>query len=96
MDSSTHAAPNILLRTGREIVFNLDYMSPTMVSRFDQYKSLFETLEKYSLVAVVWEVIVGNPTHLNRLCYATVAGDVEQNTFQVLQTCILRVLQFSQ
>ena len=39
----------------------------------------------------MWEVIGGNPAILNKLCTASVAGDVEQKVFQVLVLMMLNV-----
>lgn len=83
VDSSTHAAPIDLLRTGREIVA-LDYMSAAMVSRMDKYKSLFGTLQKYALVSLVWEVFGGLPSTLEKLCTASVDPDPEEAILKVL------------
>ena len=90
LDSSTHAAPVGLLKTGRQIIMDVDYMSVAMVSHVDKYKSLFETLEKYGLVSLVWDVLGGLPSELEKLCIALAAtADPKKAIFNLLNQAIV-------
>jgi hypothetical protein len=90
VDSSTHAAPIDLLRTKREIVFEVDFMTRSVVERITEYKALFDTLKKYRLDSLVWEVVGGDAAILTALCVATKRSDPEQQIYKVLREHIRR------
>lgn len=87
VDSSTHAAPVDLLTTNREIVFEVDFMTPAAVARVPKYRALFQTLEKLHLVSLVWEVVGGYPCVLDKLCQCLAAKGADQP-----ERCIYEVL----
>jgi hypothetical protein len=43
----------------------LDFMTPALIQRVDEFKAFFEKLQNLDLVSVVWEVVGGNPIYFD-------------------------------